>query len=200
MNNENGIFSLIYNNIKLVYEALIKVLKSSSSFEIVNEEPAVHAIHVMAGKSFFSQGNLVIISLEQIDDNKTKIHTTMDAKVGVADKAKYNDMIQQLIDKVKAILPPPVMEEAPKPDNMVQKGELIGQMGGFQANTKSEPMSLNKLVEETPSTELPSSNNTSQNESNYQYEPKPIDYESLKENESSKHKDNDPLQDLMKNI
>ena len=44
-------------------------------------------------------------------------------------------------------------------------------------------------------------NNTESNSgSAYAYEPKPFDYESLKENESSKHQGNDPLQDLMKNL
>ena len=39
-----------------------------------------------------------------------------------------------------------------------------------------------------------------QQQDDYKNEPKPFDYDSLKENESSKHKGNDPLQDLMKNM
>ena len=205
--NENGIFNLIYNNIKQVYGALIKTLQNTPNFELAGEEPAIHAVHVVVGKTMFSSGDELTIKLEAIDDNKTKMQVTADVKVGAGDnlRARYGDVIQKLVDKMKVILPPPVMEEAPKPNNMVQVGELSRQMntqpnGGVVEHTPtsvSEAMSAplpNNVVQQEP---VAQQNN---NDATYAYEPKPFDYESLKENESSKHQGNDPLQDLMKNL
>ena len=218
MNNDNGIFNLIYNNINLVYDALVKIVQNNPSFEMLGEEPAVHSVHVAVGKTLFGSGDELTIKLEAIDENKTKMQVTSDVKVGIADnlRAKYGDIVQKLVDKMHEILPPPVMEEAPKPNNMVQVGELSHQMnaapnGGLPA--KQEPTSVNQALNQQLQPQQQdlysnySSNQNSNNqqvqnngESAYAYEPKPFNYESLKENESSKHKDNDPLQDLMKNI
>ena len=55
--NENGIFNLIYNNIKQVYGALIKTLQNTPNFELAGEEPAIHAVHVVVGKTMFSSGD-----------------------------------------------------------------------------------------------------------------------------------------------
>ena len=221
MNNENGIFNLIYNNINLVYDALVKTLKTSPNFELLSEEPAVHIVHATIGKSLFSQGEELIIKLEPLDENKTKLQITSGATVGIADnlRAKYGDTFQKLIDKMSAILPPPVIEEAPKPNNMVQVGELSRQMNPDMQNNNmpnpnmatSEPTSLNQALSQNNNQVQPMNNNqteqvsnnqqtNSTQESTYAYEPKPFDYESLKENESSKHQGNDPLQDLMRNL
>lgn len=201
--NDNGIFNLIYNNINQVYGALIKTLQSTPNYEVISEEVAVHTAHVVVGKTMFSSGDELTIKLEAIDDNKTKMQVTSDIRDNL--RVKYGDVIQKLVDKMKVILPPPVMEEAPKPNNMVQVGELSRQMN----------MAPNSgVVEHTPTSvtqamNAPTPSNTQQQdiaqpqsngESAYAYEPKPFDYESLKENESSKHQGNDPLQDLMKNM
>ena len=217
MNNEGGIFNLIYNNINLVYGAMIKVLQGTPNFEVLGEEPAVHAVHVAVGKSFFGSGDELTITLEPIDENKTKMHVTCDNKVPVDYlRSKYGDVIQKLVDRMSSILPPPVKEEAPKPNNMVQVGELSKQME-MQANggipIKQEPTSVNQILSQpltnnepvtTQQQTINNQMNTQQvpnnSESTYAYEPKPFDYESLKENESSKHQGNDPLQDLMKNL
>ncbi len=201
MNNENSIFNLIYNNINQVYKALVKVLQSNPSFTVVGEEVAVHQVHVIVGRSMFSAGDELTIKLEGIDENKTKMQVISNVKTGAADnlRIKHGDVIQKLVDKMKAILPPPVMEEAPKPNNLVQVGELSRQMNASPADNHtptSVTEAMNQPVANAPKEEVigPST------ETSYAYEPKPLDYESLKENESSKHKGNDPLQDLMKNI
>lgn len=197
MNNENAIFNLIYNNINQVHKALIKILHDNPSFVLVGEEVAVHQVHVIVGKTMFSSGDQLTIKLESIDENKTKMQVTSDVRIDNL-RVKHGAVIQKLVDKMKAILPPPVMEDAPKPNNLVQVGELSKQMNaspmdnhtGTSVTEVMNQQPVNVVKEET----IPS------NENNYAYEPKPIDYESLKENESSKHKGNDPLQDLMKNI
>ena len=205
MNNEGGIFNLIYNNINLVYQAMIRVIQGTPNFEFLGEEPAIHGVHVAVGKSIFSQGDELTITLEALDENKTKMHVACDAKVPPEYlRNKHGDTIQKLVDRMASILPPPVIEEAPKPNNMVQVGELSHQMNaapnGGVMQQPQQPTSVNQALNQgmpnTPS--QPVANDTA--ESNYAYEPKPFDYESLKENESSKHKNSDPLQDLMKNI
>ena len=198
MNNENSIFNLIYNNINQVYKALVKILQSNPSFTVVGEEVAVHQVHVIVGRSMFSAGDELTIKLEGIDENKTKMQVTSNVRIDNL-RGKYGSIIQKLVDKMKAILPPPVMEEAPKPNNLVQVGELSRQMNASPLDNHT-PTSVteakNQPVANAPKEEVigPST------ETSYAYEPKPLDYESLKENESSKHKGNDPLQDLMKNI
>ena len=198
MNNENSIFNLIYNNINLVYKALVKILHDNPSFVLVGEEVAVHQVHVIVGKSMFSAGDQLTIKLESIDENKTKMQVTSNVRIDNL-RGKYGSIIQKLVDKMKAILPPPVMEEAPKPNNLVQVGELSRQMNASPLDNHtptSVTEAMNQPVANAPKEEVigPST------ETSYAYEPKPLDYESLKENESSKHKGNDPLQDLMKNI
>ena len=198
MNNENSIFNLIYNNINLVYKALVKILHDNPSFVLVGEEVAVHQVHVIVGKSMFSAGDELTIKLEGIDENKTKMQVTSNVRIDNL-RGKYGSIIQKLVDKMKAILPPPVMEEAPKPNNLVQVGELSRQMNASPLDNHtptSVTEAMNQPVANAPKEEVigPST------ETSYAYEPKPLDYESLKENESSKHKGNDPLQDLMKNI
>ena len=198
MNNENSIFNLIYNNINLVYKALVKILHDNPSFVLVGEEVAVHQVHVIVGKSMFSAGDELTIKLEGIDENKTKMQVTSNVRIDNL-RGKYGSIIQKLVDKMKAILPPPVMEEAPKPNNLVQVGELSRQMNASPMDNHtptSVTEAMNQPVANAPKEEVigPST------ETSYAYEPKPLDYESLKENESSKHKGNDPLQDLMKNI
>ena len=198
MNNENSIFNLIYNNINLVYKALVKLLHDNPSFVLVGEEVAVHQVHVIVGKSMFSAGDELTIKLEGIDENKTKMQVTSNVRIDNL-RGKYGSIIQKLVDKMKAILPPPVMEEAPKPNNLVQVGELSRQMNASPLDNHtptSVTEAMNQPVANAPKEEVigPST------ETSYAYEPKPLDYESLKENESSKHKGNDPLQDLMKNI
>lgn len=198
MNNENSIFNLIYNNINQVYKALVKILQSNPSFTVVGEEVAVHQVHVIVGRSMFTAGDELTIKLEGIDENKTKMQVTSNVRIDNL-RSKHGDTIQKLVDKMKAILPPPVMEEAPKPNNLVQVGELSRQMNVNPMDNHtptSVTEAMNQPVASAPKEEvsIPST------ETNYSYEPKPIDYESLKENESSKHKGNDPLQDLMKNI
>ena len=198
MNNENSIFNLIYNNINQVYKALVKILQSNPSFTVVGEEVAVHQVHVIVGKSMFSAGDQLTIKLESIDENKTKMQVTSNVRIDNL-RGKYGSIIQKLVDKMKAILPPPVMEEAPKPNNLVQVGELSRQMNASPLDNHtptSVTEAMNQPVANAPKEEVigPST------ETSYAYEPKPLDYESLKENESSKHKGNDPLQDLMKNI
>ena len=198
MNNENSIFNLIYNNINLVYKALLKILHDNPSFTLVGEEVAVHQVHVIVGKSMFSAGDELTIKLEGIDENKTKMQVTSNVRIDNL-RGKYGSIIQKLVDKMKAILPPPVMEEAPKPNNLVQVGELSRQMNASPLDNHtptSVTEAMNQPVANAPKEEVigPST------ETSYAYEPKPLDYESLKENESSKHKGNDPLQDLMKNI
>ena len=205
--NDNGIFNLIYNNVNQVYGALVKTLQSTPNYEVISEEVAVHTVHVIVGKTMFSSGDELNIKLEAIDDNKTKMQVTSNVRVGAVDnlRTKYGDVIQKLVDKMKAILPPPVMEEASKPNNMVQVGELSRQMnmepnGGVPSHT---PTSVTQAMNTpAPSNNQPQNVSQPQNngESTYAYEPKPFDYESLKENESSKHQGNDPLQDLMKNM
>ena len=198
MNNENSIFNLIYNNINQVYKALVKILQSNPSFTVVGEEVAVHQVHVIVGKSMFSAGDELTIKLEGIDENKTKMQVTSDVRIDNL-RGKHGSIIQKLVDKMKAILPPPVMEDAPKPNNLVQVGELSRQMNASPLDNHtptSVTEAMNQPVANAPKEEFigPST------ETSYAYEPKPLDYESLKENESSKHKGNDPLQDLMKNI
>ena len=198
MNNENSIFNLIYNNINQVYKALVKILHDNPSFVLVGEEVAVHQVHVIVGKSMFSAGDELTIKLEGIDENKTKMQVTSNVRIDNL-RGKYGSIIQKLVDKMKAILPPPVMEEAPKPNNLVQVGELSRQMNASPMDNHtptSVTEAMNQPVANAPKEEVigPST------ETSYAYEPKPLDYESLKENESSKHKGNDPLQDLMKNI
>ena len=198
MNNENSIFNLIYNNINQVYKALVKILHDNPSFVLVDEEVAVHQVHVIVGRSMFSAGDELTIKLEGIDENKTKMQVTSNVRIDNL-RGKYGSIIQKLVDKMKAILPPPVMEEAPKPNNLVQVGELSRQMNASPLDNHtptSVTEAMNQPVANAPKEEVigPST------ETSYAYEPKPLDYESLKENESSKHKGNDPLQDLMKNI
>ncbi len=106
MNNENGIFNIIYNNINLVYKALVKTVRETPNFEMIGEEPAVHSVHALIGKSIFNQGDALTISLEPIDENKTKMHIVADEKVENL-RVKYGDTIQKLFDKIQAILPPP---------------------------------------------------------------------------------------------
>lgn len=203
MNNEGGIFNLIYNNINLVYQAMIRVIQGTPNFEFLGEEPAIHGVHVAVGKSLFSHGDEITISLEALDENKTKMSVVCDAKVPPEYlRSKHGDTIQKLVDRMASILPPPVIEEAPKPNNMVQVGELSHQMNAApNGGVPQQPTSVNQALNQGMPNNMPSqpvaNNNT---ESAYAYEPKPFDYESLKENESSKHKDSDPLQDLMKNI
>ena len=197
MNNENSIFNLIYNNINQVYKALVKILQSNPSFTVVGEEVAVHQVHVIVGKSMFSAGDELTIKLEGIDENKTKMQVTSNVRIDNL-RGKYGSIIQKLVDKMKAILPPPVMEDAPKPNNLVQVGELSRQMNASPLDTHT-PTSVTEVMNQQP-VNVVQEEAVPNNETNYAYEPKPLDYESLKENESSKHKGNDPLQDLMKNI
>lgn len=197
MNNENSIFNLIYNNINLVYKALVKILHDNPSFNVIGEEVAVHQVHVIVGKSMFSAGDELTIKLEGIDENKTKMQVTSDVRIDNL-RGKHGDVIQKLVDKMKAILPPPVMEDAPKPNNLVQVGELSRQMNASPLDNHT-PTSVTEAMNQQPVNVVQEEAVTS-NETDYAYEPKPLDYESLKENESSKHKGNDPLQDLMKNI
>jgi len=191
MNNENSIFNLIYNNRVTVYDALTKTLQRSPNFQVINEEQAVYTVNVIIGKSLFNTGDEISIKLDEIDENKTKISFNFDIRKGIVDniRVKYGDTIQKLLDKMKAILPPPVMEEAPKPNNLVQVGELANQMNASYPVHK-EITSLTDVIEEEKVSNEPLVNN----------EPKPIDYESIKENESSKHQGNDPLKDLMSNL
>ena len=197
MNNENSIFNLIYNNINLVYKALVKILHDNPSFVLVGEEVAVHQVHVIVGKSMFSAGDQLTIKLESIDENKTKMQVTSNVRIDNL-RGKYGSIIQKLVDKMKAILPPPVMEDAPKPNNLVQVGELSRQMNASPLDNHT-PTSVTEAMNQ-PVANAPKEEVVTSNEQSYAYEPKPLDYESLKENESSKHKGNDPLQDLMKNI
>ena len=197
MNNENSIFNLIYNNINQVYKALVKILHDNPSFVLVGEEVAVHQVHVIVGRSMFSAGDELTIKLEGIDENKTKMQVTSDVRIDNL-RGKHGSIIQKLVDKMKAILPPPVMEEAPKPNNLVQVGELSRQMNAIPVDNHT-PTSVTEVMNQQP-VNVVQEEAVPSNETNYAYEPKPLDYESLKENESSKHKGNDPLQDLMKNI
>ena len=197
MNNENSIFNLIYNNINQVYKALVKILQSNPSFTVVGEEVAVHQVHVIVGKSMFSAGDELTIKLEGIDENKTKMQVTSDVRIDNL-RGKHGSIIQKLVDKMKAILPPPVMEEAPKPNNLVQVGELSRQMNVSPLDNHT-PTSVTEVMNQQP-VNVVQEETVPSTETSYAYEPKPLDYESLKENESSKHKGNDPLQDLMKNI
>ena len=199
--NENSIFNLIYNNRKIVFDALLQTLKTTPNFQVINMEPTVFIVHAVIGKTLFNPGEPLNISLVELDENKTKINFSTNTKGGAADnlRAKYGDTIQKLIDKMNAILPPPVMEEAPKPNNMVQVGELSRQMEiANNQGVNNEPTSLNQVMSEEKPVTQPVTDN--KEESNYKYEPKPFDYSSLKENESSKHQGNDPLKDLMNNL
>ena len=198
MNNENSIFNLIYNNINQVYKALVKILQSNPSFTVVGEEVAVHQVHVIVGRSMFSAGDELTIKLEGIDENKTKMQVTSNVRIDNL-RSKHGDTIQKLVDKMKAILPPPVMEEAPKPNNLVQVGELSRQMNASPLDNHT-PTSVTEVMNQPVANAPKEEVSTPSTETSYAYEPKPLDYESLKENESSKHKGNDPLQDLMKNI
>ena len=197
MNNENSIFNLIYNNINQVYKALVKILHDNPSFVLVGEEVAVHQVHVIVGKSMFSAGDQLTIKLEGIDENKTKMQVTSNVRIDNL-RGKYGSIIQKLVDKMKAILPPPVMEDAPKPNNLVQVGELSRQMNASPMDNHT-PTSVTEVMNQQP-VNVVQEETVPSTETSYAYEPKPLDYESLKENESSKHKGNDPLQDLMKNI
>ena len=197
MNNENSIFNLIYNNINQVYKALVKILHDNPSFVLVGEEVAVHQVHVIVGKSMFSAGDQLTIKLEGIDENKTKMQVTSDVRIDNL-RGKHGSIIQKLVDKMKAILPPPVMEEAPKPNNLVQVGELSRQMNASPMDNHT-PTSVTEVMNQQP-VNVVQEETVPSTETSYAYEPKPLDYESLKENESSKHKGNDPLQDLMNNI
>lgn len=217
----NGMFNLIYNDVYKIYDVLVNIVKSNPNFEFVSEEPAVHAVHVMVGKTLFSPGEEITISLEGMGENKTKMYCSSEAKEGAADnfRAKYGTLIQKLLDKINALVPPIVeKEEAPKPNNMVQVGELSRQMGlqpGANPVRQEAPPSLNQVIsndnnnqasiydnykEGNNNTSTPVEQTPASNGDDYKNEPKPFDYESLKENESSKHKGNDPLQDLMKNL
>ena len=216
----NGMFNLIYNDVYKIYDVLVNIVKSNPNFEFVSEEPAVHTVHVMVGKTLFSPGEEITISLESMGENKTKMYCSSEAKEGAADnfRAKYGTLIQKLLDKINALVPPIVeKEEAPKPNNMVQVGELSRQMGlqpGANPVRQETPTSLNQVINNNSNNDQASmydnyqdgnnnTNNTPVPElkgDDYKNEPKPFDYESLKENESSKHKGNDPLQDLMKNL
>ncbi len=209
-NNTNGMFNLIYNNIHKIYDVLIKVLQSNPSFDIASEEPAAHIVHVMVGKSLFSSGEEITISLEEMDENKTKMYCSQEQKEGAADsfRAKYGTLIQKLLDKINQILPPVVeQKEEPKPDNHVTVGELTRQMN-MQPGQKDEPTSLTQFMNSDSATNnnangntpTPVETSTPSSGDDYKNQPKPFDYASLKENESSKHAGNDPLLDLMKNI
>ena len=204
--NNNGMFNLIYNNMYKVYDVLVKIVQSNPNFTFGSEEKAVHTVHVVVGKSLFSQGDAISISLEEIDENKTKMYCAPEYQNGAENfRAKYGTLIQKLLDKINSLLPPVVEQEAPKPNNLVQAGELSRQMAmaqGMEMPKKDEPTSLNQLMSNNSNTEQPVANNTPAPEmkDDYKGEPKPFDYESLKENESSKHAGNDPLLDLMKNI
>ena len=216
----NGMFNLIYNDVYKIYDVLVNIVKSNPNFEFVSEEPAVHAVHVKVGKTLFSPGEDITIALEGMGENKTKMYCSSEGQEGAAEnfRAKYGTLIQKLLDKINALVPPIVeKEEAPKPNNMVQVGELSRQMGlqpGANPVRQDTPTSLNQVMNNANNNDTASmydnyqdgNNNISndptpvQQQDDYKNEPKPFDYDSLKENESSKHKGNDPLQDLMKNM
>ena len=204
--NNNGMFNLIYNNMYKVYDVLVKIVQSNPNFTFASEEKAVHTVHVFVGKSLFSKGDPLSITLEEIDENKTKMYCAPEYQNGSENfRSKYGTLIQKLLDKINSLLPPVIEHEAPKPNNLVQVGELSRQMGMVQGNDrmkKDEPTSLNSLMSNNNAnggvTTTSDSSPIATDE--YKNAPKPFEYASLKENESSKHAGNDPLLDLMKNI